>query len=169
MCSHSPSQVRAFNLGRFILGCVPPPEESCHQQTSSSDPPAGLHLYPAESSLTPDKVKLILTGWALTFCPSTATTQRSWGLVSIPCLKPAEAWLRPVSGHIPARTHGPATQPCCFLRCTTVGARSIHTNHQSYYISLLFKFCDAFMAVDFNNKGEVLCVFLVLRTLSKTC
>lgn len=68
-----------FQPWRVILGCVPTPEESCHRLTSSTDPPAGLHLYPAGSFPTPDKVKLILPGWALTFCPSTATTQSSWG------------------------------------------------------------------------------------------
>lgn len=36
-----------------------------------------------------------------------------------------------------------------------VGTRSIHTNHQSYCISLLLKVCDIFTSVDFNNKGQV--------------
>lgn len=157
MCSHSPSQVRAFNLGRVILGCVPTPEESCHQQTSSSDPPAGLHLYPPVSFPTIDKVKLILPGWALTFCPSTATTQRCWESAF-------HAWSQPWHGRgqsqvtslvehmdLPHNEVVPwDVQP--------VAAHSIHTNHQSYFISLLLKFCDIFTSVDFNNKGEVLYV-----------
>lgn len=126
--------------------------------------------HPAGSFLTPDKVKLILTGWALTFCPSIATTQTSWGDWSS-----FHAWSQLWHGwdqsqvtSLPEHMDLPHSRVVLW-DVQPVGARSIHTNHQSYYISVLLKFCDIFTFVDFCDKGEVPCVFLALRTLSKTC
>lgn len=125
-------EVRAFNLGTVTLGCVPTPEESCHWQTSSTDPPAGLHLHPAGSFPNPDKVKLILPGWALTFCPSTATTQRSWGTGqhSMPAASHGMAGVS-LRSH---RWQNTWTWHNCVVPWDVqpVGAHSIHPNHQSY-------------------------------------
>lgn len=77
---------------------------------------------------------------------------------------PARAWLRPVSGHIPAEHMDLPHNHVVPWDGQPVGARSVHTNHQSFYISLLFKLCVAFMSVDLNNK-EDLCVCVVKNLL----
>lgn len=85
------------------------------------------------------------------------------GLVSIPCLKPAVA----VSGHIPARAHRPVHSQVVPWDVQPVGARSIHTNHQSYCIQSLAQVLWYFHICRFQWQSRVLCVFLAFRMLLK--
>lgn len=168
MCNHS---VRwgLSALEELSWLCSNPRGESPSADQLHWPPQQGsIYTHPAGSFPTPDKVKLILTGWALTFCPSIATRQTSWGDWS-----PFHAWSQPWHGWGQSQvTSLPEHMPhnhVVLWDVQPVGACSIHTNHQSYCISLLLKFCNIFTFVDFSNKGEVPCVFLALRTLSKTC